>query len=85
MIAMLTVPPSSSDPRLTDYDTLLDNINGLIAGRPVEVPIYDFKLSARSGTRCSPHLQLPPLPPPPIFFLFFSFFSLFFFLLINST
>ncbi|KAJ7956537.1 Uridine-cytidine kinase C [Quillaja saponaria] len=39
------------DPRLTDYDTLLDNIHGLKAGKPVQVPIYDFKSSIRTGYR----------------------------------
>uniref|UniRef100_A0A7N0R872 CYTH domain-containing protein n=1 Tax=Kalanchoe fedtschenkoi TaxID=63787 RepID=A0A7N0R872_KALFE len=39
------------DPRLTDYDTLLDNIHGLKAGKPVQVPIYDFKSSSRTGYR----------------------------------
>ncbi|XP_062116792.1 inorganic pyrophosphatase TTM1-like isoform X1 [Humulus lupulus] len=39
------------DPRLTDYDTLLENIHGLRAGNPVQVPIYDFKTSSRTGYR----------------------------------
>ncbi|KAJ7562757.1 hypothetical protein O6H91_03G083200 [Diphasiastrum complanatum] len=39
------------DPRLTDYDTLLENIHNLRAGKAVEVPIYDFKLSKRVGYR----------------------------------
>ncbi|CAI9754117.1 unnamed protein product [Fraxinus pennsylvanica] len=39
------------DPSLTDYDTLLGNIHGLKAGRPVQVPIYDFKTSSRVGYR----------------------------------
>lgn len=39
------------DPRLTDYDTLLENIQGLKEGNPVEVPIYDFKASCRIGYR----------------------------------
>ncbi|KAL9681337.1 hypothetical protein QQ045_013120 [Rhodiola kirilowii] len=39
------------DPRLTDYETLLDNIHGLKAGKPVQVPIYDFKSSSRTGYR----------------------------------
>lgn len=37
------------DPRLTDYDTLLENIQGLKSGRPVQVPIYDYKSSSRIG------------------------------------
>lgn len=40
-----------ADPRLTDYDTLLENIHGLKAGKPVQVPIYDFKSSSRIGYR----------------------------------
>ncbi|KAI4314022.1 hypothetical protein L6164_026965 [Bauhinia variegata] len=39
------------DPRLTDYDTLLQNVQDLKAGKPVEVPIYDFKSSSRTGYR----------------------------------
>ncbi|KAK8970558.1 hypothetical protein KSP40_PGU017629 [Platanthera guangdongensis] len=39
------------DPRLTDYDTLLENINGLREGKSVQVPIYDFKTSSRIGYR----------------------------------
>ncbi|XP_047312009.1 inorganic pyrophosphatase TTM1-like [Impatiens glandulifera] len=39
------------DPRLTDYDTLLENIHGLKEGKPVQVPIYDFKSSSRIGYR----------------------------------
>ncbi|XP_019181171.1 PREDICTED: uridine-cytidine kinase C-like [Ipomoea nil] len=39
------------DPRLTDYDMLLKNIHDLKAGKPAEVPIYDFKSSSRVGYR----------------------------------
>eukprot|EP00250_Pteridium_aquilinum_P004084 c14321_g1_i1 orf=446-2437(-) len=39
------------DPRLTDYDLLLQNISDLKAGKSVDVPIYDFKLSCRTGYR----------------------------------
>lgn len=39
------------DPRLTDYDTLLQNIHDLKAGNPVQVPMYDFKSSSRVGYR----------------------------------
>ncbi|KAL3501586.1 hypothetical protein ACH5RR_036035 [Cinchona calisaya] len=39
------------DPRLTDYDILLKNIQDLKAGKQVEVPIYDFKSSSRIGYR----------------------------------
>ncbi|XP_008453334.1 inorganic pyrophosphatase TTM2 isoform X2 [Cucumis melo] len=41
----------ASHPRLTDYDTLLENINGLREGKSVQVPIYDFKTSSRVGYR----------------------------------
>mmetsp|Transcript_11753 Transcript_11753/g.27900 ORF Transcript_11753/g.27900 Transcript_11753/m.27900 type:complete len:500 (-) Transcript_11753:1014-2513(-) len=37
------------DPRLTDYDTLLENLEGLRSGKAVQMPIYDFKLSSRVG------------------------------------
>ncbi|KAJ0863698.1 putative uridine kinase [Helianthus annuus] len=36
---------------MTDYDTLLKNINDLKEGKSVEVPIYDFKSSYRTGYR----------------------------------
>ncbi|XP_042505154.1 inorganic pyrophosphatase TTM2-like [Macadamia integrifolia] len=39
------------DPRLTDYDTLLENIHDLKEGKAVQVPIYDFKSSSRIGYR----------------------------------
>lgn len=39
------------DPRLTDYDTLLENIRDLKAGKPAQVPMYDFKTSSRIGYR----------------------------------
>ncbi|GFZ21504.1 phosphoribulokinase [Actinidia rufa] len=39
------------DPRLTDYDTLLSNVHDLKAGKQVEIPIYDFKSSSRTGYR----------------------------------
>lgn len=39
------------DPRLTDYDTLLDNISCLQRGQPARAPIYDFKASRRVGYR----------------------------------
>ena len=38
-----------ADPRLTDWDLLLDNIRDLRAGREAEVPHYDFKQSKRTG------------------------------------
>lgn len=39
------------DPRITDYDTLLDNLRDLRSGRATDVPIYDFKVSKRVGYR----------------------------------
>ncbi|KAI5073488.1 hypothetical protein GOP47_0011501 [Adiantum capillus-veneris] len=39
------------DPRLTDYDLLLENLNDLRAGKDVEIPTYDFKSSQRVGYR----------------------------------
>ncbi|XP_061340725.1 inorganic pyrophosphatase TTM2 [Gastrolobium bilobum] len=39
------------DPRLTDYETLLQNLHDLKEGKPVQVPIYDFKSSSRTGYR----------------------------------
>ncbi|KAK1315562.1 hypothetical protein QJS10_CPA05g01970 [Acorus calamus] len=39
------------DPRLIDYDMLLGNIQGLKEGKSVQVPIYDFKSSSRTGYR----------------------------------
>ncbi|KAL5987512.1 Inorganic pyrophosphatase ttm1 [Asimina triloba] len=39
------------DPRLTDYDKLLENIHDLKEGKPAQVPIYDFKTSSRIGYR----------------------------------
>lgn len=47
-----------TDPRLTDYDTLLENIQGLKAGKPVQVPVYDFKSSSRIGYRLCTFLFL---------------------------
>ncbi|QDZ25294.1 uridine kinase [Chloropicon primus] len=39
------------DPRLTDYELLLRNIEGLRSGKSVKAPIYDFKTSTRTGYR----------------------------------
>lgn len=39
------------DPRITDYDKLLENIRDLREGKSVQVPIYDFKSSCRIGYR----------------------------------
>lgn len=37
------------DPEIVDYDTLLANLSELRAGRPTQVPIYDFRQSKRIG------------------------------------
>ncbi|KAL0801771.1 hypothetical protein Bca101_056947 [Brassica carinata] len=39
------------DQRLTDYDTLLGNIYGLMDGNSVQVPVYDSKSNSRNGYR----------------------------------
>ncbi|KAK9815690.1 hypothetical protein WJX72_008170 [[Myrmecia] bisecta] len=44
------------DPRLTDYDLLLQNIKDLKDGKSAETPIYDFKQSKRIGYQT---LQVP--------------------------
>lgn len=40
-----------TDPRLTDYELLLQNLRDLRAGRAIQAPIYDFKHSKRVGYR----------------------------------
>jgi len=37
------------DPRLTDYQCLLENLQGLKKGETVQVPVYDYKQSKRTG------------------------------------
>ncbi|KAL0430048.1 UNVERIFIED_CONTAM: Inorganic pyrophosphatase TTM2 [Sesamum radiatum] len=49
------------DPRLTDYETLLKNIHDLKAGKQVDIPIYDFKTSSRTGYRCQSSLNVHSL------------------------
>ncbi|MED6108665.1 Inorganic pyrophosphatase ttm2 [Stylosanthes scabra] len=39
------------DPRLTDYETLLQNLHDLKEGKAAQVPIYDYKTSSRTGYR----------------------------------
>eukprot|EP00240_Pyramimonas_obovata_P001833 CAMPEP_0118935894 /NCGR_PEP_ID=MMETSP1169-20130426/15892_1 /TAXON_ID=36882 /ORGANISM="Pyramimonas obovata, Strain CCMP722" /LENGTH=454 /DNA_ID=CAMNT_0006878973 /DNA_START=202 /DNA_END=1563 /DNA_ORIENTATION=+ len=48
------VDDNFDDPRLTDYDTLLSNISGLMKGEAVQAPIYDFKQSKRVGYETIP-------------------------------
>lgn len=54
-----------ADQRLTDYDTLLANIYGLMDGNSVQVPVYDSKSNSRNGYRyiymCSAHGYLSSL------------------------
>lgn len=47
----LVVDGNFDDPRLTDYDLLLENLQELKAGKPVQSPVYDFKTSSRVGWR----------------------------------
>ena len=54
--ASVLLEDNFDDPRLTDYATLLDNIQSLKDGKSTEVPIYDFKLSKRVGYR---HVEVP--------------------------
>lgn len=42
------------DPRLTDYDLLLENLGHLRAGKSAQVPHYDFKQSKRTGYSAVP-------------------------------
>ena len=37
------------DPRIIDYDTLLQNLEDLRTGKATRVPIYDFRQSKRVG------------------------------------
>lgn len=37
------------DPRITDYDALIENLSDLKEGKSAQVPIYDFKESRRVG------------------------------------
>lgn len=37
------------DPRITDYDALIDNLKDLKEGKSTQVPMYDFKESRRVG------------------------------------
>ncbi|XP_020268943.1 uridine-cytidine kinase C-like [Asparagus officinalis] len=50
-VASRVVDGNFDDPRLTDYDTLLENIRDLKEGKSVQVPVYDFKSSSRIGYR----------------------------------
>ncbi|CAD7703496.1 unnamed protein product [Ostreobium quekettii] len=47
--ASKVVDDNFDDPRLTDYDLLLENMQQLRSGKTAQVPIYDFKESKRVG------------------------------------
>ena len=47
--ASMLLEGNFDDPRLTDYSCLLDNLRGLKNGEAVQVPVYDFKESKRTG------------------------------------
>ncbi|KAG2492795.1 hypothetical protein HYH03_008955 [Edaphochlamys debaryana] len=42
------------DPRLTDYELLLQNLADLRDGKEVQIPVYDFRSSKRVGYRRQP-------------------------------
>ncbi|CAI5459630.1 unnamed protein product [Closterium sp. Yama58-4] len=50
-VASRVIDGNFDDPRITDYELLLENIEGLRRGEAVQVPIYDFKSSQRVGFR----------------------------------
>ena len=54
--ASVLLEDNFDDPRLTDYATLLENIQSLKDGNSAEVPINDFKSSKRVGYR---HVEVP--------------------------
>ncbi|EFJ05331.1 hypothetical protein SELMODRAFT_449187 [Selaginella moellendorffii] len=51
----LVIDGNYDDPRIVDYEILLDNIKSLRAGNSADIPIYDFKLSRRVGYRRLEH------------------------------
>eukprot|EP00201_Polytomella_parva_P012063 CAMPEP_0175063392 /NCGR_PEP_ID=MMETSP0052_2-20121109/14730_1 /TAXON_ID=51329 ORGANISM="Polytomella parva, Strain SAG 63-3" /NCGR_SAMPLE_ID=MMETSP0052_2 /ASSEMBLY_ACC=CAM_ASM_000194 /LENGTH=352 /DNA_ID=CAMNT_0016329583 /DNA_START=160 /DNA_END=1215 /DNA_ORIENTATION=+ len=48
------VDDNFDDPRLTDYNLLLQNLADLRRGHAAKIPIYDFKSSSRTGFREQP-------------------------------
>ena len=40
-----------ANPALIDYGTLLQNIRDLKDGKPIKIPVYDFKLSCHTSYR----------------------------------
>ncbi|GJP31767.1 hypothetical protein CLOM_g8874 [Closterium sp. NIES-68] len=53
-VASRVIDGNFDDPRITDYELLLENIEGLRRGEAVQVPMYDFKTSQRVGFREQP-------------------------------
>ena len=49
--ASMLLDGNFDDPRLTDYDLLMENLSDLKAGKTVETPVYSFKESKRVGTK----------------------------------
>lgn len=43
------VEDNFDDPRICDFETLMQNVEDLRASRPTKVPIYDFRQSRRVG------------------------------------
>lgn len=53
------VPINYDEPEAFDTDLLIEHIDELIAGRPIEVPVYDFEASDRSTAST-------PVAPTPV-------------------
>ena len=47
--ASMLLDGNFDDPRLTDYDLLLENLADLKAGKTIEAPVYSFKESRARG------------------------------------
>ena len=48
--ASMLLDGNFDDPRLTDYDLLMENLGDLKAGKTIKAPVYSFKESKRVGT-----------------------------------
>ena len=48
--ASMLLDGNFDDPRLTDYDLLMENLGDLKAGKTIQAPVYSFKESKRVGT-----------------------------------
>ena len=49
--ASMLLDGNFDDPRLTDYELLMENLSDLKSGKTVETPVYSFKESKRVGTK----------------------------------